>query len=163
MLPVDPAAQRGAPLAPQRSTAFNLTVSGLTNGAQYKLYVRAFANKYRGGGEALVVAAPRAPCNPRVLPTQPTNLAISPGNAQLSICWGPPTAGCPDTYRVGVRLADTSRRAAPLVREYPQGGCVNISGLTNGEMYEVGAEGEGAGLWRGEGAGLCLFLFQSSV
>ncbi|KAI7837915.1 hypothetical protein COHA_008222 [Chlorella ohadii] len=121
----------------QRSTSFNLTLSGLTNGIQYKIYVKAFSSKYRGGGEALVVAAPRSPCNPRVLPTQPTNLAITPGNGQLGICWGPPATGCPDTYRVGVRLADASRRAAPLVREYPQGGCVNVTSLQNGEFYEA--------------------------
>ncbi len=137
MLPVDPASVRAAPPAPQRSTSFNLTLSGLTNGIQYKIYVKAFSSKYRGGGEALVVAAPRSPCNPRVLPTQPTNLAITPGNGQLGICWGPPATGCPDTYRVGVRLADASRRAAPLVREYPQGGCVNVTSLQNGEFYEV--------------------------
>jgi len=100
-------------------------------------YVKAFSAKYRGGGESLGLAAPRSPCNPRVLPTQPTNLAITPGNGQLGICWGPHTTGCPDTYRVGVRLADASRRAAPLVREYPQGGCVNVTSLQNGEFYEV--------------------------
>lgn len=137
VLPVDATAARTAPLPPQRSTTFNLTVSGLTNGQQYKCYVKAFSSKYRGGGEALVVAAPKAPCNPRVLPTQPTDLTIRPGSGQLEICWGAPAAGCPDAYRVGVRVADSSRRGAPLVREYPQGGCVNVTGLVNGEFYEV--------------------------
>lgn len=153
VLPVDAATARTAPLPPQRSTSFNLTVSGLTNGQQYKCYVKAFSSKYRGGGEALVVAAPRAPCNPRVLPSQPTDLTIRPGSGQLEICWGAPAAGCPDAYRVGVRVADSSRRGAPLVREYPQGGCVNVTGLVNGEFYEVrGRDWEGRGLER-EGQG----------
>ncbi|PRW44935.1 hypoxanthine phosphoribosyltransferase [Chlorella sorokiniana] len=152
VLPVDPAAQRAAPLPLQRSTSFNLTVSGLTNGQEYKLYVKAFALKFRGGGEALVVAAPKAPCNPRVRPTEPTNLTVSPGSGSLRICWGPPQAGCPDSYRVGVRLADTSRRAAPLVREYPQGGCVNISSLQNGEFYVVAVQAWSSALQGGGSA-----------
>lgn len=104
MLPVDAVATRSAPPPRQFTQQFSLTIASLENGQQYKFFVKAYAAKYRGGGEAQVVAAPAAPCDPTALPLAPTALRATPGVANVTLCWAPAASGgCVDEWRVAIQ------------------------------------------------------------
>ena len=104
MLPIDASTTRSAPPPRQSTQQFSLTIAGLSNGQQYKFFVRAYAAKYGGGGEAQVVAAPAAACDPSALPLAPTALRATPGIANVTLCWAPAAAGgCVDEWRVAIQ------------------------------------------------------------
>ncbi|KAL4448434.1 hypothetical protein ABPG75_005653 [Micractinium tetrahymenae] len=151
VLPVDAAATRSAP--PRQSTQqFSLTIANLTNGQQYKFFVKAYAARYRGGGEAQVVAAPAAACDPAALPLAPTALRATPGVANVTLCWAPAASGgCVDEWRVAIQAVQQSgQRSSPAeYRRYNKGGCVTIASLAPGQLYTFSVQAYSAALKSG--------------
>ncbi|KAI3426267.1 hypothetical protein D9Q98_008642 [Chlorella vulgaris] len=136
-------AQRSAPLPPQRTPDFAVTIQGLQNGQRYRFFVMAYAARFNGGGESQVAATPVATCSPAVLPSAPTSLVATPGNGNVSLCWAPPTnQGCVDEWRVAIRVAqqDAQRSSPTQYRRYNSPACVVISQLTNGVLYQFSVQ-----------------------
>ncbi|KAL4438233.1 hypothetical protein ABPG77_010594 [Micractinium sp. CCAP 211/92] len=149
VLPVDASTTRSAPPPRQSTQQFSVTIAGLDNGQQYKFFVKAYAAKYRGGGEAQVVAAPIAACDPLALPLAPTALRATPGIANVTLCWAPAASGgCVDEWRVAIQAVQQSgQRATPAAyKRYNKGGCVTIAELTPGQLYTFSVQAYSAAL-----------------
>ncbi|KAL4438230.1 hypothetical protein ABPG77_010591 [Micractinium sp. CCAP 211/92] len=152
VLPVDASTTRSAPPPRQSTQQFSVTIAGLDNGQQYKFFVKAYAAKYRGGGEAQVVAAPIAACDPSALPLAPTALRATPGIANVTLCWAPTAnGGCVDEWRVAIQAVQQSgQRATPAAyKRYNQGGCVTIAELAPGQLYTFSVQAYSAALKSG--------------
>ena len=110
------------------------TIPGLINGMTYEVQVA--AKNEAGAGE--YSAAARA--IPRTVPGAPQNLALTPDNAELRVSWDAPDAdgGAPvTTYHVRWKTAEGNfapENAAAFSADVFAGA---ITGLTNGENYEV--------------------------
>ncbi|CAJ2377192.1 MAG: hypothetical protein IBGAMO2_50011 [Arenicellales bacterium IbO2] len=110
------------------------TIPGLVNGMTYEVQVA--AKNEAGAGE--YSAAARA--IPRTVPGAPQNLALTPDNAELRVSWDAPDAdgGAPvTTYHVRWKTAEgdfAPENAAAFSADVFAGA---ITGLTNGENYEV--------------------------
>jgi hypothetical protein len=102
------------------------TISGLTNGTTYYLWVK--ARNFTGESNLSPVATGK----PIATPGAPT---LSPGSGQLSVTWT--AAAGADTYEVyyGVGLANT-------LFDTVSGTGAAITGLTNGTTYQVRLRGK---------------------
>ena len=109
------------------ATTATATVTGLTNGTEYTLALRA-ANDSADGLAASVTARPLWPA--------PTNLAADPGDRQAILQWDTGDALITD-YRVHWQV--TSSGATPEILDVPAGSgkttTTTISTLTNGTEY----------------------------
>ena len=109
------------------ATTATATVTGLTNGTEYTLALRA-ANDSADGLAASVTARPLWPA--------PTNLAADPGDRQAILQWDTGDALITD-YRVHWQV--TSSGATPEIVDVPAGSgkttTTTISPLTNGTEY----------------------------
>ena len=103
------------------------TVTGLTNGTSYTFTVT--ASSAAGTGPA---SAPSAPVTPRTVPSPPTAVNATPGDARATITWSPPTddGGSPITgYRVTtIPTSDGCTVTATTC---------TLDGLTNSREYVV--------------------------
>ncbi len=133
VLPVDASTTRSAPPPRQSTQQFSVTIAGLDNGQQYKFFVKAYAAKYCGGGEAQVVAAPIAACDPSALPLAPTALRATPGVANVTLCWAPAaTGGCVDEWRVAIQAVQQVGWVGGM-----KGGIMRIRGRARGRVMIV--------------------------
>ena len=117
------------------------TITGLTNGQAYEVWVRA-GNDHGGGPQAGPKRATpeksTEPPEPDRPPTAPRNLTLTPGDEQIEVTWDPPAdLGKPemrDAYFVEFRRAGRGRWQS--AGEY-RGTGATIDYLENGVEYEV--------------------------
>ena len=117
------------------------TITGLTNGQAYEVWVRA-GNDHGGGPQAGPMRATpeksAEPPEPDRPPTAPRNLTLTPGDEQIEVSWDPPAdMGKPemrDAYFVEFRRAGRGRWQS--AGEY-RGTSATIDYLENGVEYEV--------------------------
>lgn len=136
----DKAAVAGAPACaggpPATCTA---TVTGLTNGTDYKFRVRAVAGKEPGAwAESPQWLTPAAPAD---LPGVPTGLSGAPGNGAITASWTAPKelgAGAAAIIRYRVFALDGSKLAGvcQTTGTPPPTTCM-VTGLTNGTAYTL--------------------------
>lgn len=117
-------------------------LSGLTNGMSYRVGVLSIAKNLRSPLSPNVSATPFAPGAPGA----PTNVVATPGDAQVTLSWQPPTnGGAPTSYRVAFDAGNPG-----CVAQAPATTCT-VRGLSNGSsytfiVYAVNAVGETASL-----------------
>ncbi|MEA5058491.1 MAG: fibronectin type III domain-containing protein [Candidatus Pelethousia sp.] len=118
------------------------TASGLTNGTEYTLQVRA-GNRYGPGTAAIATAIPRSKIGP---PSAPQNFAATPGNGQVVLNWlvpldngGSSITGYQISHDNGASWADVGD---VLTHTY--------TGLNNGTEYTFQVRAVSSGV--GEGA-----------
>jgi len=113
----------------QAASGSPATISGLTNGSEYEVQVRASNN----GGDGPYSASGTG--IPRTIPSTPAAPALAVGDSQLTVSWDAPADGGSPIlgYNVRYRLVGTSNWTAQNVSASPH----TITGLTNGANYEV--------------------------
>ena len=103
------------------------TVTGLTNGTEYTLAVRA-VNESGNGAAATVTETPLGP------PAAPTGLAAAVGDAQLTLSWSNPSDSTIDKYQystnAGSSYSDITGSGASTTTH-------TVTGLTNGTEYTL--------------------------
>jgi titin len=129
------------------STTITVTVSGLTNGTQYDLALR--ASNAAGTGPASVAAQ----VTPRTVPAAPASLTLAPGNQQLGLQFTAPTdngGAAISGYEVSTDSGATWTTLATTGTGTLAG---TVTGLTNGTQYgvlvravNVAGSGSGSGL-----------------
>ena len=136
-----------------KSTSLSTSISGLTNGTEYQVQVRAG----NGRGDGLWSASSTG--TPATVPSAPSAPTVTRGNASLSVSWSAPAnnGSAIDDYDVRYRydsdnddsfddeswsyLADVTSSTSLSA---------SISGLTNGTEYQVqvrAGNGRGDGTW----------------
>ncbi len=110
-------------------TGSPVVITGLTNGVNYSLSLRAVNGVGPGLASAVVAATPAT------LPGAPTGLVASPGNQSASIAFTPAAANGSAVlnYEFSLDAGASWTPFAPPVATSP----VSISGLTNGVSYAV--------------------------
>ncbi len=107
------------------------TISGLTNGQLYEVQVR--ANNRVGGSDW----SPSARATPAAAPAVPLAPTLTPGDSELAVAWDAPAANGAEISDYDVRYKRSSDTAWS---DHPHTGAdteTTISGLTNGQLYEV--------------------------
>jgi large repetitive protein len=132
-----PAAPNGAPVeyytvytngTPHQCAASPCTITGLTNGTSYSIYVTATNSVGPGHDSPTVTATPNA------VPDQVTGLATTPGDTTVALSWQPATdRGTPVTgYEVEVSPPPTGGQEITDVGVTTSH---TFTGLTNGTQY----------------------------
>ncbi|MDA7963003.1 MAG: fibronectin type III domain-containing protein, partial [Gammaproteobacteria bacterium] len=110
------------------------TITGLTNGEAYDVEITAQTS--RGFGAPATVQS-----TPGLTPSAPQSATATPGNAELQIAWSAPADNGGSailTYRLRWKLASAAAFAAgDVIRVGADTTTATITGLTNGETYEV--------------------------
>ena len=109
-------------------TTSPVTISGLTNGTNYSVKLRAFAGVDGAASAAVSVT-------PRTVPGAPTSVDVTPGDGSVSVAF---TAGADGgaaitNYRYSTDSGSTWTAFSPAVTTSP----VTIGGLSNGTIYGV--------------------------
>ena len=102
----------------------NITVTGLTNGQTYNFTVCAQNNAGNGPPSSGVLATPRPDIS-----SEPTNLAVTPGNEQVELSWTPPGydgGAAIDYFVIYQNNVDVQHNTTTSG---------TITGLTNGQSY----------------------------
>ena len=104
------------------------TVTGLTDGAGYRVVVKAVE-----ADGSIASAAPVGPVTPYGTPDEPTISAVTPADSAATITWAAPNnnGSAITGYKVNVYRGDTLNRSTDvgIVTSY------NVTGLTNGTPY----------------------------
>jgi hypothetical protein len=109
------------------------TITNLTNGTTYGFRIAATNTLGTGHWSTTTTAQPTRN------PTAPTNLTATPGNAQVTLTWQPPTdtSSLTPTYHIDISTDGgstwTPANATPCNPAVPT--CAIIGGLTNGATY----------------------------
>ena len=108
-----------------------VVINGLTNGAQYRVRLRAVNSVYAGGG----LSSQTLDVTMHDVPDAPTNLAVVPGNGSLQVSFTPGSDHGAEilNYEYSVNDGDDWTAVSPSVQPSP----ITISGLTNGTTYQV--------------------------
>ena len=115
------------------SAASPLVITGLTNGTEYSIALRAVNSAGAGAASAIVKATPKAPVT---VPGAPTGLVATAGDRQVSVAFVAPavTGGAAvSNYQYSVDGGKTWVTRAPVSVASP----VVITGLTNGTEYSI--------------------------
>ena len=119
-----------ADIAGSGSTTDSYTVTGLTNGTAYNLYLRA-VNSVGNGLSSMV--GPITPMAVVAKPGQVTNLTATPGDTSVMLSWTAPatsaTSGAPDSYQYSDNSGSTWSPNAGTTTSY------NVTGLMNEQTY----------------------------
>ncbi len=107
------------------------TISGLTNGQLYEVQVR--ANNRVGGSDW----SPSARATPAAAPVAPLTPTLTPGDSELAVAWAAPAANGAAISDYDVRYKRSSDSAWSDHAHTGAGTETTISGLTNGQLYEV--------------------------
>ena len=118
------------------------TLTGLTNGTTYRVYVQAV--NANGAGPWSLASSPVTPVGP---PTAPTTVAAVPGDGSASVSWTVDDTGGSALTRINLAIDDTAtiddsttNTASPHT----------LTGLANGTTYRVyvqAVNAAGAGPW----------------
>ena len=112
------------------------TVSGLTNGIEYSVRVRA-SNEVGEGGWSVATSTPQAAAT---IPGAPATPVLTAGDAEISVAWNTPddNGGSAVTgYAVQWTLATDTGFANPIGRADVTGTTHSITGLMNDTGYSV--------------------------
>ena len=124
-------------------------ISGLTNGSEYDVRVRAV----NSAGNSLWATDSATPAAPVTVPGAPTMDSVTSGDSTLTVNWSPPASdgGSAITgYRVEWKLHTTSWTEASGTDLGATARSHQITGLTNGTLYDVrvhAVNSEGGGPW----------------
>ncbi len=143
------------------SGALRYPLSGLTNGVEYDVQVRAVNAAGNGQWSGAVSGTPET------IPSAPTIDSVTPGDETLAVAWfAPASDGGRDITGYDLRYirSDAPNKADVNWTEQPgiwSSGALQytVSGLTNGVDYDVqvrAVNAVGAGSWSGAGAGTPL-------
>ena len=111
-------------------------ISGLTNGSEYDVRVRAV----NSAGNSLWATDSGTPAAPVTVPGAPTIDSVTSGDSTLTVNWSPPASdgGSAITgYRVEWKLHTTSWTEASGTDLGATARSHQITGLTNGTLYDV--------------------------
>ncbi len=111
--------------SPDPVTATSLTVTGLENGTEYQVQVRASNNESDGDWSDSATATPLA------APAPPGNVAVLPGKQRLQVSWT--NALGADSHSVRHRMKGTNAWTTLASQSSP----ATITGLTDGNEYQV--------------------------
>ena len=115
------------------TTATSVTLTGLTNGISYAVYVRA---KNTIGSGSWSDAASGTPVASASVPGKPARPSVSAGDGSLTVSWSAPSNGGATITSYGVWA-----RSQDGTQERLQGAwnttSVTLTGLTNGKTYNV--------------------------
>ena len=122
------------PSSTSTSTFTSATITGLTNGRDYQVQVRAINSAGPGSWSPTRIAEPEA--QPPFAPTTPRLIA---GNAQLRVTWTAPSDnGDPiNDYNVQYRRGNSGRWIDHEPSSTSTSTSVTITGLINGRGYQV--------------------------
>jgi hypothetical protein len=126
------ATQFGAPVA-----APIVTITGLTNGTPYFVWVRAENAGGLSGFSPSATATPQIPA-----PAAPAIPTLTPGDTQMGVSWG--AVATATQYRVYSNTVNNSGTAAQFGAPVAAL-TATITGLTNGTLYYVWVRAENAG------------------
>ena len=119
-------------IADTGTTSTNATVTGLTNGTSYRFRISAINSAGAG-----IASAPSIAVIPNAIPSPPTGVSVTPGNAEVQIAWTVPAedGGSPITgYRV-----EAEANGGPWTTAIADTGTTStnatMTGLTNGTSY----------------------------
>ena len=108
------------------------TITGLTNGLEYNVRVRA-ANMNGGGvWSSEESATPRAP-----KPGAPTITSLTHGDRSLTVTWEPPSGAVITSYKVQWRTTGGSFTNSNTILDNANARQATIPDLMNGTLYEV--------------------------
>jgi hypothetical protein len=112
-------------------------ITGLTNGTSY--YVWAKAVNSIGSSDFSSASSPVTPIAPVTIPSVPVSLAVTAGDAQVTVTW-PAVTGA-TSYKVYYNTANNSSTATEFTGDSnaTDTTCI-ITGLTNGTPYYVWAK-----------------------
>lgn len=110
-------------------TATTYTNTGLTNGTTYYYYVKA-VNSAGASAPSLEVSA--RPMAPTTVPSAPTGLAASAGDAQVSLTWNASSGAT--SYSIFRGTTANGQATTPIATGITSTNYVN-TGLTNGTTY----------------------------
>ncbi len=108
------------------------TITGLTNGIQYDFRINATNQAGTGVSSGIVQATPRS------VPGQPTGLAATPGNSQVSLSWTAPTdtGGSAITDYTIQYSVDAGTNWIAVNDGTNTDTTTTVTGLTNGVTYQ---------------------------
>lgn len=112
-------------------TATSYTLSSLTNGTKYYVWLKA---KNDAGSSEQSLAASGTPKAPTALPSTPGTPTVTSGNASLNVSWS--AVADASSYEVRYSTTDDSS-SATLADDDITDTTYQITGLTNGTLYYV--------------------------
>jgi len=112
-------------------TVTNVTITGLTNGTTYYIWVKAKNSAGTSGFSPVASATPAAPVYPPSAPNQPR---VTPADSQLTVEWDAVSGAA--SYEVWKNTINTTSSAAWNGVDVTET-CVTITGLTNGTTYYI--------------------------
>ena len=123
-------------IADTGSTATTASISGLTNGTNYRVRVTALASG--GAGGTSIASQWFTPNLPTLIPDAPTGIGATPGNSSLTLTWNPPanwgSGASGRSYRGFVFSGGVLVKFCNV--NVPATSCL-ITGLANGSPYTV--------------------------
>ena len=118
------------------STATSASITGLTNGTNYRVRVTALVSG--GAGGTSIASQWFTPNAPTLIPDAPTGIGATPGNGSLTLTWTPPanwgTDASGKSYRGFVFSGGTLIKFCNV--NVPASQCT-VTGLANGSPYTV--------------------------
>jgi hypothetical protein len=118
-------------------TGTSATITGLTNGTLYYVWLKA---KNAGGSSGFSPVSSTTPVPPP--PAAPAAPTLTPGFAQIAVSWTEVTGAT--AYNVFYNTTNNSSTAAQSGGDYT-GTSATITGLTNGTLYYVWLKAKNAG------------------
>ena len=115
------------------STSTSATITGLTNGLNYTVQVRATNSAGRSDWSTSATGTPAAQA-----PDAPGRPRLTPGNAELRVTWTAPSDNGDSITRYDVRYRAAGSRASWTDHSFAgTGTSTTIDGLANGQSYRV--------------------------
>ena len=123
--------------SPAAATETSCTLTGLTNGQSYSIFVQATNGAGTSLASTVLFAAPMAPEVPAAAPSAPTAVRASPAMARSTVSWAAPasTGGSPITgYTVTASPGGTTCQTTDALT-------CTMQGLANGTRLHVHRDG----------------------